>query len=121
MSLQRVHKEEIVVEEKEFIFDFKMLGVTHRVITKGLDEKHALLRLYSDLDAIAIDIEIETNMGMDVITKRTETPTEMLIKKPKKVVELQEAPATVSNGIVFNQPKKVNDPGFQPKFREEIN
>lgn len=120
--LKRVQEQ--TVEEKEYIFDFETEYTVHRVITRGVNELHALVRFKNDLGEISEDISNEIQSERSVVAD-----DEVFIPPPKKktttkkVVELKEAPETktVSNGIVFNQPKVVNNPGFQPKFREEIN
>lgn len=115
MALKRV--EEPTAIEREFTFDFECFNITHRITTRGVNEENALARLLTNIKQIVVDINAELGMA-DGVNAETLPPKK---SSAKKVVELKEVPATVSNGIVFNQPKKVNDPGFQPKFREEIN
>ncbi len=111
MALKRV--EEPTAVEREFTFDFECFNITHRITSRGVHEEDALIRLQKNLESISSDIDDALYPDTQEAPKKKATA--------KKVVELKEAPVTVSNGIVFNQPKKVNDPGFQPKFREEIN
>lgn len=121
--LKRVQEQ--TVEEKEFIFDFETEKTVHRVITKGVNELHALVRLKNDLGEISDDIsnEIQSERSSVVVDDKVFIAPKKKTTPKKVVEELKEAPETktVSNGIVFNQPKVVNNPGFQPKFREEIN
>lgn len=121
MALKRVTEQ--VVEEKEFTFDFEIKNTVHRVTTKGVNELHALIRFKNALGEINEDISNEIQSERTTVEKDEEEIVVAPKKKApaKKVVELKEAPVNVSNGIVFNQPKVVNNPGFQPKFREEIN
>lgn len=110
-----------VIVEKTFQFEFDVNDTVHTITAIGVDENHALTRVYDNIDAIELDI-LEAMKEVEVVSEIKVSP-KVINKKatPKKVVELKETPVNVSNGIVFNQPKKVNDPGFQPKFREEIN
>lgn len=129
--LKRVQEQ--TVEEKEYIFDFETEDTVHRVITRGVNELHALVRLRNDLGEISEDISKEVQSERSSVEVRGLSDLKVIVTKTppkkkapaKKVVELKvkEEPVTqtVSNGIVFNQPKVVNNPGFQPKFREEIN
>lgn len=105
---------------KKFSFNFDIEGVEHTITSWGTSEVNALMSLQGNIHSIELDINNELR-DVDV----TSTPKERAVKKKvtaplKDKKEVVQDVGEVVNGIVINHPKKVNNPGFQPKFIERV-
>jgi hypothetical protein len=117
------------VFKRNFVFEFSTkLGNSYKLELLAENESQALFYLQHDLFEITGDVGeaySETN-GQEKTEKKAITfskpETKKVIKDFKVVKPVQELVDT-QMGVVINHPKRVNNPGFQPKhstYREPV-
>jgi hypothetical protein len=130
--LKSIQPEEVV--QKKYTFAFETVsGGKYSFDAVGGDEEEALNKLCEDIREVFNDIRQELLEEKDLrvefvgpevthVIKKTETKKVVSNFKPAKAVK-QVEPVETQMGVVINHPKRVNNPGFQPKhstYREPV-
>lgn len=81
---------------------------TFKFEQEGSSKEHAIRALSEHLQLVINEL-----LGKSDAATKTEEPVTEAKKEEQPQVE-------VKQGIVINKPKRVNNPGFQPQFREPV-